>query len=162
MAFCQTGKVIGSVKDSATQTPLELATVTVFGEDSSFVAYQLSDKNGKFSIEKLPLRKKLLVSITYTGYIGHEAAVQLVAGRTDTLAVFLTLNNTDTLGVVVNAVIPVRMNGDTLEIHPAAFKMKNDAVIEELLNQVSGITIWSDGTITVNGIKVQLIIKNGR
>jgi hypothetical protein len=161
-AFCQTGKVTGSVKDAATQTPLELATVTIFGEDSSFLTYQLSDKNGKFTIEKLPLRKKLLVSITYTGYIRHEASVQLVAGRADTLAVSLALNTSDTLGVVVTAVIPVRMNGDTLEINPAAFKMKNDAVVEELLNQVSGITIWSDGTITVNGKKVQSLLVDGK
>jgi len=161
-AFCQTGKVTGSVKDAATQTPLELATVTIFGEDSSFLTYQLSDKNGKFTIEKLPLRKKLLVSITYTGYIRHETSVQLVAGRADTLAVSLALNTSDTLGVVVTAIIPVRMNGDTLEINPAAFKMKNDAVVEELLNQVSGITIWSDGTITVNGKKVQSLLVDGK
>ena len=54
------------------------------------------------------------------------------------------------------------MNGDTLEINPAAFKMKNDAVVEELLNQVSGITIWSDGTITVNGKKVQSLLVDGK
>ena len=72
LAFCQTGKVTGSVIDAETKTPLELATVTIFGEDSSFITYQLSDKNGKFTIEKLPLRKKLLVSVTYTGYIGSQ------------------------------------------------------------------------------------------
>jgi hypothetical protein len=54
------------------------------------------------------------------------------------------------------------MNGDTLEINPAAFKMKNDAVVEELLNQVSGVTMWSDGTITVNGKKVQNLLVDGK
>jgi len=54
------------------------------------------------------------------------------------------------------------MNGDTLEINPAAFKMKPYAVVEELLNQVSGITIWSDGTITVNGRKVQNLLVEGK
>ena len=146
--------------DAETKTPLELATVTISGPDSSFIAYQLSDKNGSFTIEKLPLSKKLLVNISYTGYVGYNASVQLQSGRTDTLAVFLTLNNRDT--VVVTAAIPIRMNGDTLEINPAAFKMKNDAVVEELLNQVSGITIWSDGTITVNGKKVQSLLVDGK
>ncbi len=54
------------------------------------------------------------------------------------------------------------MNGDTLEINPAAFKLKQDAVVEELLNQVSGITIWSDGTITVNGKKVESLLVDGK
>jgi hypothetical protein len=162
LAFCQTGKVAGSVMDAETKTPLELATVTIFGPDSSVIAYKLSDKNGLFTIDKLPLKKKLLVSVSYTGYIAYHASVQLESARTDTLAVFLALNNKDTLAVVVTATIPVRMNGDTLEINPAAFKMKNDAVVEELLNQVSGITIWSDGTITVNGKKVQSLLVDGK
>jgi hypothetical protein len=160
LAFCQTGKVTGSVMDAETKTPLELATVTIFGPDSSVIAYRLSDKNGLFTIDKLPLTKKLLVSVSYTGYIGYNTSVQLESAKADTLAVFLTLNNNDT--VVVTATIPIRMNGDTLEINPAAFKMKNDAVVEELLNQVSGITIWSDGTITVNGKKVQSLLVDGK
>jgi hypothetical protein len=67
--FCQTGKLAGSVTDAETKTPLELATITIFGQDSSIVAYSLSDKIGKFTVEKLPLKKNLLVSVTYTGYI---------------------------------------------------------------------------------------------
>ncbi|HEX7847920.1 MAG TPA: carboxypeptidase regulatory-like domain-containing protein [Chitinophagaceae bacterium] len=162
LAYSQTGKIAGSVMDSATKSPLELATVTVLGQDSSVIAYQLSDKYGKFAIGKLPLRKQLLVSISYTGYINYQTALQLEAGKTDSLVVFLELNKMDTLGVVVTASIPIRMNGDTLEINPAAFKMKKEAVVEELLNQVSGITIWSDGTITVNGVKVQSLLVDGK
>jgi hypothetical protein len=162
LTLCQTGKVTGSVMDAATKTPLELATITVFGVDSSVIAYQLSDRNGIFKMEKLPVRKKLLVSISYAGYISHNESLQLDAGRIDTLSIFLALNNKDTQGVVVTAVLPFRMNGDTLEINPAAFKMKNDAVVEELLNQVSGITIWSDGTITVNGRQVQSLLVDGK
>jgi hypothetical protein len=56
--FCQTGRITGTVWDAETKIPLELATVSIFGKDSSLIAYQLSDKNGKFSIEKLPLKKK--------------------------------------------------------------------------------------------------------
>lgn len=146
--------------DAATKTPLELATVTVFGPDSSVVAYKLSDKDGIFIFEKLPLKKKLLVSVTYTGYASYHTFIQQDAAKTDTLSVLMTLSSKDT--VVVTAAIPIKMNGDTLEINPAAFKMKNDAVVEELLNQVSGITIWSDGTITVNGKKVNSLLVDGK
>lgn len=161
-ANSQTGKLAGMVMDSTTSSPLELATVTVLSQDSSVVAYQLTDKYGKFSITKLPVKKKLLVNISYTGFINHQTSVLLDAIKTDTLNVFLLLNKTDSLGVVVSAAIPIRMNGDTLEINPAAFKMKKEAVVEELLNQVSGITIWSDGSITVNGVKVQSLLVDGK
>lgn len=161
-AFCQTGKLTGTVTDAETKSPLELATVTVFGQDSSIVSFKLSDKNGKFTIEKLPLKKNLLVSVTYTGYVGYNKTIQLDAGKTDTLSASLSLNNKDTNAIVVTATIPIRMNGDTLEINPAAFKLKQDAVVEELLNQVTGITIWSDGTITVNGKQVQSLLVDGK
>jgi hypothetical protein len=160
LTFSQTGKLTGSVMDIETKTPLELATITIFGPDSSMVAYQLSGKNGLFSIEKLPLKKKLLVSVSYTGYSSYHTFIQQDTAKTDTLSVLLTLNSRDT--VVVTAKIPVRMNGDTLEINPAAFKMKEDAVVEELLNQVAGITIWADGTITVNGKKVNNLLVDGK
>jgi hypothetical protein len=161
-AFSQTGNVIGSVLEAETKTSLELATVSIFGKDSTLIAYQLSDKNGKFTIEKLPVKQNLLLSVTYTGYVVFNKEIQLQAGKTDTVAVFLALNSNSSNAVVVTATIPIRMNGDTLEINPAAFKMKQDAVVEELLNQVSGITIWSDGTITVNGKKVNSLLVDGK
>jgi len=148
--------------DAGSKAPLEMATVTIFGHDSSIITYQLSDKDGMFNIEKLPLGKKLLVNITYGGYINYNDSIQLKARKTDTLNVYMVLNTTDSLGVIVTAAIPVRMNGDTLEINPAAFKMKTDAVVEELLNQVAGITIWSDGSITVNGKQVQSVLVDGK
>ena len=115
--------------DAEIKTPLELATVSILNQDSSLVTYQLSDKNGKFTIEKLPLKKKLLLSISYTGYVAYYSAFELATQKTDTFAVLLALN-TDTNAVVVTSTMPIRMNGDTLEINPAAFKMKGDAVVE--------------------------------
>jgi hypothetical protein len=161
-AFCQTGVLTGLIRDEESKTPLELATITIFAPDSSLVSYQLSDKTGKFAFDKLPLKKKLRVTVTYTGYAGYNKFVQLDAGNTDTLDILLAFNNKDTNAVVVTSTIPIRMNGDTLEINPNAFKLKPDAVVEELLNQVSGITLWSDGTITVNGKQVQSLLVDGK
>lgn len=158
--IAQTGRLSGSVMDAQSRTPLELATISVLKVDSSLVSYQLSDKLGKFSFTKLPLKQQLLVTVTYTGYTGFSSFVNLTAEKTDTLSILLDVNSKDTL--VVTAVSPIKMNGDTLEINPAAFKMKEDAVVEEMLNQVSGITIWSDGSITINGKKVQTLLVDGK
>jgi len=161
-AFCQSGKITGQVQDGETRTPLELATVSVLGPDSTVITYQLSDKSGRFTLQKLPLKKKLFVNVTYTGYAGFQTEVVLSAGKIDTLAVLLALNVSDTTAVVITTTVPVRMNGDTLEINPTAFKLNANAVAEELLNQVPGITIWSDGSITVNGKKVQNLLVDGK
>jgi hypothetical protein len=159
-AYAQTGRLTGSVLDAQTKTPLELATISILKADSSLVSYQLSDNTGKFAFTKLPVKQPLLVTITYTGYTAFSAAFNLRVDKIDTLNVLLDYNLKDTL--VVTAVSPIKMNGDTLEINPAAFKMKEDAVVEEMLNQVSGITIWSDGSITMNGKKVQTLLVDGK
>lgn len=160
VAFGQSGKLKAVVYDSTTKTPLELATVSLFNLDSSLLTYQLSDKNGTVSFDKLPLKNKVLISISYVGYNTYSSLLQLT-GK-DSLHVHLSLNTKDTSSVVVTTKIPVRMNGDTLEINPAAFKMKEHQVVEELLNQVPGMTVWSDGSITVSGRKVQNVFVDGK
>ncbi|MCH5689671.1 hypothetical protein LWM68_38865 [Niabella sp. W65] len=64
--------------------------------------------------------------------------------------------------MVVKAVVPITMNGDTLEINPAAFKLDSNAVVEDMLRRVPGITMWGDGTITVNGRKVNNVYVDGK
>src|SRR6476469_7934961 len=153
MAFGQSGRLKVVVYDSATRTPLELATVSVFNRDSSLMTYQLANKYGAVLFDKLPLKNKLLISASYVGYSTYSVLLQ-PTGR-DSLHVLLSLNTNDSSSVTVTGKIPVRMNGDTLEINPAAFKMKEHQVVEELLSQVPGMTVWSDGSITVSGRKVQ-------
>jgi hypothetical protein len=102
----------------------------------------------------------VLISISYVGYNTYSSLLQLT-GK-DSLHVLLSLNTKDTSSVVVTTKIPVRMNGDTLEINPAAFKLKEHQVVEELLNQVPGMTVWSDGSITVSGRKVQNVFVDGK
>ncbi|MES2371905.1 MAG: outer membrane beta-barrel protein [Bacteroidota bacterium] len=160
VAFGQAGKLKAVVYDSTTKTPLELATVSLFNQDSSLLTYQLSDKNGTVSFEKLALKKKVLISISYVGYNTYSSLLQLT-GK-DSIRVLLSLNTTDTSSVTITTKIPVRMNGDTLEINPAAFKLKEHQVVEELLNQVPGMTVWSDGSITVSGRKVQNVFVDGK
>ncbi len=160
MAWGQSGKLKGIIADSTTRTLLESATVTVFNQDSSLVTYQLSDKNGMVSFDKLPFKKKLLVSVSYVGYTTYYSWLQL--NDNDTLKAFLSYSTKDSSSVEVRSIVPVRMNGDTLEINPAAFKMKEHQVVEELLNQVPGVMIWSDGSITVGGRKVQNFFVEGK
>jgi|GEM_PF-5307072 len=85
----QTGKLSGIVMDTETKTPLELATVSVFTTDSTLITYQLSDKNGKFAFDKLPLKKPLRLNISYTGYLTYNRTIQLESGKADTLNVLL-------------------------------------------------------------------------
>lgn len=162
LAFTQSAKLTGTILDSLTKTPMELATISLLDQDSTLIGYKLSDRNGLFAFDKIPLKKELLLNVTYVGYKMYNTRITLERPAGDTLNILMSMNLDDSNAVIVTATIPVRMNGDTLEINPAAFKMRPDAVVEELLNEVPGITIWSDGTITVNGRKVQNLFVDGK
>jgi len=159
--YAQTGTINGTVKDSLTGVVLESATVSVYGKDSSLINYRLSDARGTFSLSKIPLHKAVRLTVSYVNYKTVTKRLVLDSATT-TINVLLVDAGEDNNVVVTNTAAPIRMNGDTLEINPAAFNMKADAVVEELLNQVPGTTIWSDGTITVNGKLVQNVLVDGK
>lgn len=161
--YAQDGILKGYVLDTETKTPLDLATINLLSHDSLLIGYQLSDGQGRFSFDKLPVGTNMRLTVSYTGYLVHSSVVLISPQKKmDTLQVLMTINVKDTNAVVVTAAIPIQMNGDTLEINPGAFKLKSDATVEELLNQVPGMIIWSDGSITVNGKLVNNVLVDGK
>ncbi|MFV0604282.1 MAG: carboxypeptidase regulatory-like domain-containing protein [Niabella sp.] len=138
--LAQTGILKGTVKDSLTGVVLESATVTVLKKDSSLVNYQLTNGYGGFTINKLPLQTDLLLNITYAGFKSYNSIITIDSSILN-INVILSPSFNDSNNVIVTAVIPIRMNGDTLEINPAAFKMDPNAVVEDLLTRVPGITV---------------------
>lgn len=159
--LAQTGILKGTVKDSLTGVVLESATVTVLKKDSSLVNYQLTNGYGGFTINKLPLQTDLLLNITYAGFKSYNSIITIDSSILN-INVILSPSFNDSNNVIVTAVIPIRMNGDTLEINPAAFKMDPNAVVEDLLTRVPGITVWADGSITMNGKPIPNVLVDGK
>ncbi|AHF17980.1 hypothetical protein NIASO_18105 [Niabella soli DSM 19437] len=158
--------VKGIVEDSLHSFALQSATVTVYKKsDSALLNYQISNNQGEFNIGDLPLNTLLLVSVSYTGYLDFSRELRLDSLKSlyDFKKISLLRDTAKRLDeVVVKAVVPVKMNGDTLEINPGAFKLDSSAVVEDMLLRVPGVTMWSDGTITVNGKKVNNVYVDGK
>ncbi|MEJ8842463.1 hypothetical protein WG954_08710 [Lacibacter sp. H375] len=159
------GTVTGLVKDSANDYALESVTVLVYKKsDSTLLNYQLTNTSGEFTFDKLPLNVSLLISLTSSGYKSFSKTIKLDSANSSysfgTIQLGTNFKSLDE--VVVQAVLPIRMNGDTLEINPAAFKLDSNAVVEDMLRKVPGVTLWGDGTVTVNGKKVTNVYVDGK
>jgi hypothetical protein len=159
------GTVTGLVKDSANDYALESVTVLVYKKsDSTLLNYQLTNTSGEFTFDKLPLNVSLLISLTSSGYKSFSKTIKLDSANSSysfgTIQLGTNFKNLDE--VVIEAVLPIRMNGDTLEINPAAFKLDSNAVVEDMLRKVPGVTLWGDGTVTVNGKKVTNVYVDGK
>ncbi len=159
------GSIAGVVKDSANDYALESVTVLVYKKsDSTLLNYRLTNPSGEFSFDKLPLNVPLLISLTSSGYKSFSKTIKLDSLHPSYNFGSIQLGtNFKNLGeIVIEAVLPIRMNGDTLEINPAAFKLDSNAVVEDMLRKVPGITLWGDGTVTVNGKKVTNVYVDGK
>jgi len=155
-----TGRISGIIKDTLTGTAMESATVIIYKPDSTVLLFKITDKNGRFEITGLPLRAKYVLSASFAGYKDYRVAFTMNAAVKNMDTIFLQLKSS--AEVVVTSIAPIRMNGDTLEINPAAFKMSNDAVAEDLLNKVPGVVIWADGSITMNGKAIPKVLVDGK
>lgn len=165
--FAQTmGSVKGLVSDSTHDYGLQSATVTVYKKaDSVLVNYQVTNNQGEFNISDLPTKTPLLISVTYSGYYDFSKEIFLDSLKKDFdfKKISMLRDTTRQMDeVIIKSVVPVRMNGDTLEINPGAFKLDSSAVVEDMLLRVPGVTMWSDGSITVNGKKVNNVYVDGK
>jgi hypothetical protein len=65
--------------------------------------------------------------------------------------------------VTVNARrAPVTINNDTVEFNTENFKTQPNAVVEDLLKKLPGVTVDNDGTVRVNGQRINRVLVNGK
>lgn len=159
------GTVKGVTKDSANNYALQSATVSIYMvEDSSLLGYQLSDNSGKFRFEKMPVGQPLQVVVSFGGYKNFKKTFTIPADKKemDLENLNLSMQNEMMDEVVIEYVPPVRMKGDTLEFNADAFKLEKNAVVEDLLRKLPGVTVWGDGVIYVNGKEVNNLLVDGK
>lgn len=161
----QSVTISGVVRDSITNYILSGVSVTAYYvQDSSLAGAQITNNAGAFNIKKSRVQEDIELSISFSGYHTLRQLIHSDSGQSAiNMGTLMLLRNYEQLeDIIIESAPPVTMNGDTLEINPAAFRLGSNAVVEDLLRQVSGIVVWGDGTITVNGKKVSHVYVDGK
>jgi len=162
------GGIKGIVKDSTYRFVLSSATVALYNEaDSTLLQFTIPNKFGEFAIHKLPLNTSLKLLITHIGYTPYVKTFRILPDKPlinfDTIRMHQNSDKENTIEeVTITALAPVRMNGDTIEFNPRAFKMDANATTEDLMRLLPGIVIWGDGDITYNGKKINSLMVDGK
>jgi hypothetical protein len=148
----------GRVVDSVSRSGLVAATVSlVKATDSVLLGFGLTDTAGRFRLEAVGAGPFLL-SVSYVGYQpvwrnvtpGELGEIELIP-----------------LGLLEAARVtgrrpPVVINNDTIEFNAENFKTQPNAVVEDMLKKIPGVTVESDGTVKVNGQTVKRVLVNGK
>ncbi|MFY8128624.1 MAG: outer membrane beta-barrel protein [Chitinophagaceae bacterium] len=156
--------VTGVVVDTAQKIVLPFTTVSlVSAKDSSLVSFALSNEEGRFTISGITKSGSYLLSASYVGYGAIWFPVTVELGKKLDIGNLMLTDVKYLKEVVVTAKRPpIEMKNDTLEFNTENFKTQPNAVVEDLLKRLPGVTIDADGTVRVNGQRINKVLVNGR
>ncbi len=155
--------VKGTVYDTLSRKGLSYATVSlVNAKDSTLISFTRADSTGNFILRQVG-KGKYLLSTSYVGYLPVWQQLEVSNGEEVDLGNIVLTDIANASNVTVASKRPpVVINGDTLEFNSENFKTQPNAVVEDLLKKLPGITIDADGTVRVNGQKVSRVFVNGK
>ncbi len=155
--------VQGKVLDKNNEGAIEFASVRLLKKaDSTLVMGAQTDSRGAFTLSKVK-DGSYLVEVRFLSYENSFAPV-VVAGKNVIMKnIFLIPKSKELSEVTVEGMAAqVMVKGDTIEYNPAAFKLAENAVVEDLLKKLPGVTVDNDGKITVNGEEIKRIRVDGK
>ena len=166
VASAQNAAVIkGRVVDSVSNKPVEFATVVVSDArdtTANFISYTLSDKNGNFALHKIPAATPLKVLISFVAYQPFRKWVTLNNNQSIDLGNILLSAKQLNEVIVKGERMPITIRKDTIEFNAEAFKVRPNAVVEDLLKKLPGVEVDNGGKITVMGKDVTKIMVDGK
>ncbi len=162
----QKGSISGTLIDSTTNKTIAYATVSVYSTtDTTLIGYKLSDEKGTFRIAQIPLNTTYRYVVTFMGYSITRNSFELTPNRPNLNVgnIFLKPTVQDINEIIIRAERPpVMIRKDTIEFNAAAFKTLPDALVEDLLRKLPGVTVDKDGNILVNGKRVNTMYVDGK
>lgn len=155
--------VQGKVLDKDNEGAVEMATVRMLrAQDSAFINGSVTDFAGRYSFSRVEKGKYIL---EYK-YLGYKTAFQNIEVKNRSLILKNTYMEEDIKSLsaveVSGTAAQMIVKGDTVEYNASAFKLQEDAVVEDLLKRLPGFQIDSDGNITVNGETIARIRVDGK
>lgn len=156
--------VLGTVLDGTDRSPVIQAGVQILSaKDSSVVAGNVTDFNGKFALSARP--GKYLLKVSYIGYKSNFKPVSL-GGNKSRWNVGEILLEIDAVmlgeAVIVAEAPEVTAKEDTLVYNSSAYRVPEGSALEELVKKLPGAEVDDDGKITINGKEVSKIMIDGK
>jgi len=156
-------QVTGKITDSSTGKPLEHMVVSmVIKAHPADTSYYFTNEEGIFSISPVPVSDFSLIFSS----LGYKPVAKFFPVSTPqkniSAGTIALVPRIKTLDEVVVEGPPVIIKEDTVEYRADAFKVKENAMTEDLLKKMPGITVDRDGNVTAQGKQVTKVRVNGK
>ena len=156
-------QIRGTAVDSATRKPLGKAVVGLFFESiKKDTVHTLTNENGEFRFDTI-VNTNFFITISSVGYRTitrfrriHDEEKWIDLDSIPLISESLILEE-------VKIIVPaITIKEDTIEYRADAFKVKENAVVEDLLKKLPGVQVDRDGNIKAQGKDVTRIKVNGK
>ena len=154
-----------TLKDSKSSDPISWASVYLIpAGDTTITHFALSDDRGDVLLKGVPVGKYEL-NAEIIGYNPHKKvytikshwdAYDLGVIKMDENAEFLDAASISAIGN------PVTVKKDTIEFNASSFRVGENAMLEDLIKKMPGMKVEEDGTVTLNGEKIDKITVGGK
>ncbi len=149
--------------DTLTREPASYAAVVLYPEsDTTALHYALAGLDGKAQFEKISYGQYILKA-ELMGYETLKRTVNVNKANVNLGTMALKEDFQMLEGATISAVgNAITIKQDTIEYTASSFKVKDNAVLIDLLRKLPGIEIGSDGSITSGGETIKKITLNGK
>ncbi|WP_186292582.1 outer membrane beta-barrel protein [Mucilaginibacter corticis] len=152
------GSLIDSTKQSLPGSAVKIKTDL---GDSSLVS---TDVDGKFSFSNIKGSKITLYlsSFGYQGIIKHYSFNNADTGTLVIPPVILKSESKQLKEVVIVGINPVKFSEDTVDYKIAAYPVRANAPVEDVLKKIPGLDVDANGNVTSQGKNVTKVRINGK
>jgi hypothetical protein len=165
VTHANTFKITGRVTDTSGAALPGASVSLLHPEDSTLAVFGISNVNGDFAMTEVKEGNYILQVAVMGYYTTYRQLTVPVAAGNNLGAIPLQVNETtQQLNEVVisGEKVPLRLKGDTLEYNAGSFKVKPDAVVEDLLRKLPGVQVDKEGNIKSMGKNVSKVLVDGK
>lgn len=160
----QTYTISGKVINQTTGEAIDMATIRLFsyqGADSTLVQGLQTDMQGAFRLTAKDGQYAVVVSSV--GFLPKKVKCT-VAGKDLALRPIQLKEDVQALGEVQvqGHAAEMTVKGDTIEYNTSAYNVGENAMVEDLLKKMNGVTVDKDGNVTVNGETIKGVRIDGK
>lgn len=163
-AVSQNMKIVGTVYDSTGTKPMQDAiAMAVRIKDSVLLDYALTNVEGKFTLSKVPIDTFSLV----ISHFRYDDKSYYIFGSQENKEINISSIRLSYKTKVLDEVVvyanknPIYFRGDTLVYVADSFKVGQNAVVEDLLKKLPGISVGTDGKIKAQGKEISKVFVDG-
>ncbi len=140
------------------------ATVVLLDQDSTMVAFSLTNDKGKLLLEEVE-KADYILQVSYISFANYSAPLNLdwQDKKINIDPIKLQASSEVLQEITIKAEhIPMGLKGDTLSYNASAFKTKPNATVEDLLKKLPGIEVDRNGAIKAQGEDVENVLVDGK